>query len=79
MGTVRRRTMSSVRSSGQEVMKLCMLASAPARASRLTSHVNASPRACANDLFEVKDNFTPQVFSLCRFGRFEPLKKASRF
>jgi hypothetical protein len=24
-----------------------MLASAPARASRLTSHVNASPRACA--------------------------------
>ena len=35
---------------------------------------DASPRACANDLFEVKDNFTPQVFSLCRFGPFEPLK-----
>jgi len=27
----------------------------------------------------VKDNFTPQVFSLCRFGRFELLDKASRF
>jgi len=40
---------------------------------------DASPRACANDLFEVKDNFTPQVFSLCRFGRFELLDKASRF
>ena len=40
---------------------------------------DASPRACANDLFEVKDNFTPEVFSLCRFGRFEPLDKASRF
>jgi len=39
----------------------------------------ASPRLCANDLFEVKDNFTPQVFSLCRFGRFELLDKASRF
>lgn len=39
----------------------------------------ASPRACANDLFEVKDNFTPEVFSLCRFGPFEPLDKASRF
>ena len=39
----------------------------------------ASPRACANDLFEVKENFTPEVFSLCRFGPFEPLDKASRF
>jgi hypothetical protein len=39
----------------------------------------ASPRACANDLFEAKDNFTPEVFSLCRFGPFEPLDKASRF
>jgi hypothetical protein len=39
----------------------------------------ASPRACANDLFEVKDNFTPEVFSLCRLGPFEPLDKASRF
>lgn len=39
----------------------------------------ASPRACANDLFEVKDNFTPEVFSLCRFGPFEPLAKGARF
>lgn len=39
----------------------------------------ASPRACANDLFEARDNFTPDVFSLCRFGLFEPLDKASRF
>jgi hypothetical protein len=33
----------------------------------------ASPRVCANDLFEAKDNFTPEVFSLCRFGPFEPV------
>ncbi len=38
----------------------------------------ASPRACANDLFEARDNFTPQVFSLCRFGPFEPLAKTER-
>jgi hypothetical protein len=40
---------------------------------------DASPRACANDLFEVKDNFTPEQFGLCRFGPFEPLQKRSRF
>ena len=45
--------MSSVSSSGQAVMKLCMLASAPALASRLTSHVKASPRACAVEIFSV--------------------------
>jgi hypothetical protein len=39
----------------------------------------AGPRACANDLFEVKDNFTPEQFSLCRFGPFEPLAKGARF
>ena len=39
----------------------------------------ASPRVCANDLFEVKDNFTPQQFSLCRLGPFEPLAKGARF
>ncbi|WP_439546483.1 hypothetical protein [Sandarakinorhabdus sp.] len=38
----------------------------------------ASPRLCANDLFEVRDNFTPEVFSLCRFGRFEALPKGTR-
>jgi hypothetical protein len=38
----------------------------------------ASPRACANDLFEARDNFTPEVFSLCRFGPFEPLAKNER-
>lgn len=40
---------------------------------------DASPRACANDLFELKDNFTPEQFSLCRFGPFEPLQKGARF
>lgn len=38
----------------------------------------ASPRVCANDLFEVKDNFTPQVFGLCRFGPFVPLGGETR-
>lgn len=38
----------------------------------------ASPRLCANDLFEVRDNFTPAVFSLCRFGRFETLPKGAK-
>jgi hypothetical protein len=38
----------------------------------------ASPRLCANDLFEVRDNFTPAVFSLCRFGRFETLLKGAK-
>jgi hypothetical protein len=46
---------------------------------RILVRREASPRACANDLFEVKDNFTPEVFSLCRFGPFEPLAKGSRF
>jgi hypothetical protein len=45
----------------------------------LLARREASPRACANDLFEVKDNFTPEVFSLCRFGPFEPLAKGARF
>lgn len=46
---------------------------------RILIRPQASTRLCANDLFEVKDNFTPQVFALCRFGPFEPLDKASRF
>ena len=39
----------------------------------------ASPRLCANDLLEVRDNFTPQGFSLCRIGPLEPLEKGLRF
>lgn len=46
---------------------------------RIIVRREASPRVCANDLFEVKDNFTPEVFSLCRFGPFEPLPKGTRF
>ncbi|WP_164157589.1 hypothetical protein [Sandarakinorhabdus rubra] len=46
---------------------------------RIVVRREASPRLCANDLFEVKDNFTPEVFSLCRFGPFEPLAKGTRF
>jgi hypothetical protein len=48
------------------------------KAGRILVRREASPRACANDLFEVKDNFTPEVFSLCRFGPFEPLAKEFR-
>ena len=40
---------------------------------RILVRRQASTRVCANDLFEVKDNFTPDVFSLSRFGPFEAL------
>jgi hypothetical protein len=46
---------------------------------RIIARRDASPRACANDLFEVKDNFTPEIFSLCRFGPFEPMSRGVRF
>ena len=45
----------------------------------ILSRREAGPRVCANDLFEAKDNFTPEVFSLCRFGPFEPLPKGRSF
>lgn len=45
---------------------------------RILVRREASTRLCANDLFEVRDNFTPQQFSLCRFGRFQPLPKGAR-
>lgn len=45
---------------------------------RILVRRDASTRLCANDLFEVRDNFTPQQFSLCRFGRFEALPKGAR-
>lgn len=45
---------------------------------RILVRRDASTRLCANDLFEMRDNFTPQVFSLCRFGRFEALPKGAR-
>jgi hypothetical protein len=45
---------------------------------RILVRREASPRLCANDLFEVRDNFTPAVFSLCRFGRFEALPKGAK-
>jgi hypothetical protein len=45
---------------------------------RILVRRDASPRLCANDLFELRDNFTPQIFSLCRFGRFDPLPKGAR-
>jgi hypothetical protein len=46
---------------------------------RIIVRREASPRLCANDLVEVRDNFTPQVFSLCRIGPLEPLAKGMRF
>ncbi len=46
---------------------------------RIIVRREASPRLCANDLVEVRDNFTPQVFSLCRIGPLEPLAKGTRF
>jgi hypothetical protein len=46
---------------------------------RILVRREASPRACANDLFEVRDNFRPDEFGLCRFGPFEPLPKGARF
>jgi hypothetical protein len=45
---------------------------------RILVRRDASPRLCANDLFEVRDNFTPQQFSLCRFGRFEAMPKGAK-
>jgi hypothetical protein len=45
---------------------------------RILIRREASLRLCANDLFEVRDNFTPEVFSLCRFGRFEILPKGAK-
>jgi len=45
---------------------------------RILVRRNASTRLCANDLFEVRDNFTPQMFSLCRFGRFEAMPKGAK-
>lgn len=49
------------------------------QANRIIVRREASPRACANDLFEVRDNFRPDEFGLCRFGPFEPLAKGARF
>jgi hypothetical protein len=46
---------------------------------RILVRRDSSTRLCANDLFEVRDNFTPEVFSLCRFGPMEPLAKGARF
>ena len=46
---------------------------------RILVRREASPRTCANDLFEVRDNFRPDEFGLCRFGPFEPLAKGLRF
>lgn len=48
------------------------------KAGRMLVRREASPRLCANDLFEVRDNFTPEVFSLCRFGPFSMLLKGTR-
>ena len=45
---------------------------------RILIRREAAPRLCANDLFEVRDNFTPEVFGLCRFGPFEALPKGAR-
>lgn len=45
---------------------------------RILVRREASPRTCANDLFEVRDNFRPDEFGLCRFGPFEPLPKGLR-
>lgn len=45
---------------------------------RILVRRDASTRLCANDLFEVRDNFTPQQFSLCRFGRFQALPKGAK-
>lgn len=47
-------------------------------ANRILVRREAAPRLCANDLFEVRDNFTPEVFSLCRFGPFEALPKGAK-
>ena len=46
---------------------------------RILIRREASPRLCANDLFEVRDNFRPDEFGLCRFGPFEPLPRGARF
>lgn len=46
---------------------------------RILIRRQASTRLCANDLVEVRDNFTPQQFGLCRIGPLEPLAKGLRF
>jgi len=46
---------------------------------RILVRREASPRVCANDLFEVRDNFRPDEFGLCPIGPFEPLPRGARF